>query len=498
MGNASHSVLPRALSPKAQAIYDAVMEVTRKAPHTLTFPATDIATAGYVTRYQLGYAHDASLCRHMFGRLIRNADEEVVSLTYLFDRHSECAREIAQAIRDLNDRALQAGRHVRVFLMMDAYGLLMLESTRSAEQAVPGGAAQKAASTSVPMLLDVLNLSDGVHELPPEAIGLPAARDVPALDLRVRTFHYWTVGTLHSKALTVDGSRTVIGSQNMDSEIGSELLVELEGPVARPIRAEFYHIWRSGRPANDGEDEYGMQPQPTSPSTVARMNDTKNLSTNPNAVQVRMPPLRRHPAPRIIADMLPMLVLSHHWSSSIKDAHMDGTQNAAWLAALQLAKRKVYIQTPNFNAVAAREALVSTVKRGVKVDLVTSYHFEDIGEALYPENQADGTNHAAYRRLYKEMGQDIDRAGNGTFRGCWYIGRRQATGTIPNKWEWTHIKLMSIDDELAIFGSGNMDAQSWFHSQEINVLVDDATFAERITAELRDQQHSFSRCHANH
>ena len=31
---------------------------------------------------------------------------------------------------------------------------------------------------------------------------------------------------------------------------------------------------------------------------------------------------------------------------------------------------------------------------------------------------------------------------------------------------------MSVDDEIAIFGNGNQDTQSWFHSQEINVLVD--------------------------
>ena len=28
-----------------------------------------------------------------------------------------------------------------------------------------------------------------------------------------------------------------------------------------------------------------------------------------------------------------------------------------------------------------------------------------------------------------------------------------------------HVKFMSIDDEVAIFGSGNMDTQTWFHSQ---------------------------------
>ena len=28
-----------------------------------------------------------------------------------------------------------------------------------------------------------------------------------------------------------------------------------------------------------------------------------------------------------------------------------------------------------------------------------------------------------------------------------------------------HIKFMSIDGQVAIMGNGNMDSQSWFHSQ---------------------------------
>ena len=31
---------------------------------------------------------------------------------------------------------------------------------------------------------------------------------------------------------------------------------------------------------------------------------------------------------------------------------------------------------------------------------------------------------------------------------------------------------MAVDDQIAILGNGNQDTQSWFHSQEINVLVD--------------------------
>ena len=35
-----------------------------------------------------------------------------------------------------------------------------------------------------------------------------------------------------------------------------------------------------------------------------------------------------------------------------------------------------------------------------------------------------------------------------------------------------HIKLLIADEEVAVQGSGNQDTQSWFHSQEVNVMVD--------------------------
>lgn len=35
-----------------------------------------------------------------------------------------------------------------------------------------------------------------------------------------------------------------------------------------------------------------------------------------------------------------------------------------------------------------------------------------------------------------------------------------------------HVKLMIVDGEVGIQGNGNQDAQSWFHSQEINVMID--------------------------
>lgn len=36
---------------------------------------------------------------------------------------------------------------------------------------------------------------------------------------------------------------------------------------------------------------------------------------------------------------------------------------------------------------------------------------------------------------------------------------------------------MSVDSQVVMLGNGNQDTQSWFHSQETNVLIDSAQLA---------------------
>lgn len=54
----------------------------------------------------------------------------------------------------------------------------------------------------------------------------------------------------------------------------------------------------------------------------------------------------------------------------------------------------------------------------------------------------------------------------------YYVGADQ-TRPLPAqlKKRSCHVKLMIVDGEVGIQGNGNQDTQSWYHSQEINVLL---------------------------
>ena len=48
-----------------------------------------------------------------------------------------------------------------------------------------------------------------------------------------------------------------------------------------------------------------------------------------------------------------------------------------------------------------------------------------------------------------------------------------------------HIKLMIVDNRIAICGNGNMDTQSWYQSAEVNVLFESRETCEGIIDGLR-------------
>ena len=61
----------------------------------------------------------------------------------------------------------------------------------------------------------------------------------------------------------------------------------------------------------------------------------------------------------------------------------------------------------------------------------------------------------------------------------WYTAKDQKEPiSATKKSRNCHVKFMAVDDTIAILGNGNQDTQSWFHSQEVNVLVDSRQLVE--------------------
>ncbi|KAN0105527.1 hypothetical protein V8E52_010932 [Russula decolorans] len=144
-------------------------------------------------------------------------------------------------------------------------------------------------------------------------------------------------------------------------------------------------------------------------------------------------------------------------------------QDVAWLSAMRYAKRSVFIQTPTFNASPIIAATLNACRRGVQVTLYLDLGFNDQGEMIPFQG---GTNEEVVHRMYTALNSE----GNGAekhLKVFWYTStdqNRPLDAAIKKR--NCHVKFMSVDDQIAILGSGNHDTQSWFHSQEVNVMVD--------------------------
>ncbi|KAI0295123.1 hypothetical protein B0F90DRAFT_1638400 [Multifurca ochricompacta] len=166
-------------------------------------------------------------------------------------------------------------------------------------------------------------------------------------------------------------------------------------------------------------------------------------------------------------------------------------QDVAWLSAVRYAQKSVFIQTPTFNASPIVSGTLDACRRGVQVTLYLDLGFNDQGEMIPFQG---GTNEEVVHRMYTTLNSE----GNGAEKHLevfWYTAKDQTkplnaamrkrncmVRTVSLTGMLLAVKFMSVDNQIAILGSGNQDTQSWFHSQEVNIMVDSA---ELVSAWLR-------------
>ncbi|GAA5925237.1 uncharacterized protein JCM15063_004964 [Sporobolomyces koalae] len=164
-------------------------------------------------------------------------------------------------------------------------------------------------------------------------------------------------------------------------------------------------------------------------------------------------------------------------------------QDAAWLAALRYAENNVFIQTPTLNAKPIVRGIVEAcsrggkLKEGIQVTLFLDLGFNDKGESIPFQG---GTNEQVVARLYSQL---ISRGKSKNLHVYWYTGKDQIRPIRAiAKSRNCHIKFLAVDGQCAILGNGNLDSQSFWHSQEANVLVDNPQIVADWMDQLRTNQ----------
>jgi len=149
----------------------------------------------------------------------------------------------------------------------------------------------------------------------------------------------------------------------------------------------------------------------------------------------------------------------------------DNPASQSYFAALRSAQRHVRILTPHLNDDDVRRELIACLRRGVRVELVLSKGF-GLGRAKLPFQ--GGSNTKNLGRLYRRLKHHP--AALARFQVRWFS--RDGQAPVSTEENNSHAKYMTCDDRVAIIGCSNLDEQSFNHSREVNLVIEDATLTQ--------------------
>ncbi|KAH8647269.1 hypothetical protein BX600DRAFT_476429 [Xylariales sp. PMI_506] len=374
-----------------------------------------------------------------------------------------------------------------------------------------------------------------------EKVKLPHPSEVPNLDMEVSSLHVPPLGTLHSKFMVVDRQIALVESNNMENNSNMEMMTHLEGPIVDSLYDCFLMTWNekmtpplpsynspariggignssAGKPQYPTNGDARSQQQiaedglaakaqlaPLNPGDPHYDDDISGEISrvqamySPQGNETRIQAINRHlnqtsksnAAPSVpdiepgdeftpyishTTDLVPIALVSRrpHGPMSNSDAFVP--QNEAFLSLIRNAQTSIFIQTPDLNATHLHQAILDAVKRGVDVTYYVCLGYNDAGEMMPGQG---GTNETFASNLYKELSDD-ERP---LLSVHWYTAKDQSKPIAHSfKQRTCHIKILIADGRVGIQGSGNQDTQSWYHSQEVNIMVD----SEVICREWRE------------
>jgi phosphatidylserine/phosphatidylglycerophosphate/cardiolipin synthase-like enzyme len=355
---------------------------------------------------------------------IAKAEAEVDIAMFVYD-YSDAYDELTDAFARLQARQIERGatEPVVVRIVVDAMKVV--------------------ANTGADMAARVF---DGISRL---------ELDPNYVQVMIATYEHLTLGNLHTKTVVIDGKTAMLGGANVQSQHDyadpwMDSFYLLEGGAAQTLLADFDHAWNKANQwvcARDADDELHCQKWDGAPGAW-------------HAAAVLQPDWD---AMGLGEACIPTIALNRvAWGGF--NNNIDNPQDQGVLAAMGAAEHHIYVQTPNLNDDAVRDAIIAALQRGVEVSIVLSMGFND-----GPMNLLGGTNEEVVDDLLRRAQQEAPN-GADALQFRWYS--QDGAHPVDGKQGASHLKYMSIDGQMAIVGSMNMDTIAWNHSRETNLAID--------------------------
>ncbi|KAJ9624940.1 hypothetical protein H2203_004890 [Taxawa tesnikishii (nom. ined.)] len=341
----------------------------------------------------------------------------------------------------------------------------------------------------------------------PTKLGLPAASELPGLEMEVKSIFMLPFSVMHPKFLIVDRCRVLLPSCNVSWEDWFEGCVDLRGLIVETFFTFWHRFWASSQDRireatplvadqEPSEEDYTVttppvDAQPLRQSTsVLPIHNTLQLSSVPSI----------------------FLPSRHHIDPSFRPfpfqrfPRASNPLNTFLLSLFARAQNRIYIQTPNLTSPPVLHALLNALSRGIdraSHDPRAARHRRDNDLALRPQTHkrtptpaapsppppvpsaSSSSSALALAEEGRLTGRNI-----GALRIEFYHARTTAEQVAPDRAAvgvitaaepvQSHLKLSTVDDEVVVLGSGNLDRASWYTSQELGV----AFFSTQLAAEL--------------
>ncbi|KAK4196789.1 hypothetical protein QBC40DRAFT_5436 [Triangularia verruculosa] len=333
----------------------------------------------------------------------------------------------------------------------------------------------------------------------------PALLESAAIQLQVKSHFFLPFSVMHPKFVVVDRQRAFIPSCNVSWEPWLEGCVEVTGAAVSGLLSFYSRTWdpECGGTEPPLERNHLIEP----PAFDVRM---AGLILVASTAHRRVALLPESPSP------IPTLLLpsSCHRNPHFrpfpwqKDPEPPATPlNVALLTLLNGAGRSIYIQTPNLTCQAVLRALLDALRRGVDVAVVTSRNLmllEQLVTAGTTTSRCIRSLLRRYKKLERRLAEnhpaDVEagHASLGRLRISYFCPRpglktrtqrrqRPSPAQVEEEEEepvHSHLKLIMVDDEYTVLGSGNLDRASWYTSQELGILFQSSNFANTVGAEV--------------
>ena len=365
----------------------------------------------------------------------------------------------ASALRALSARAVASNRRIRVRIGFSSSSLW-----------------QKLTQTSS------LSGKDYPQSTWPGTFGLPDAEELRGLDISICSIFVWPLSVMHSKFVICDRERLFLPSCNVSWENWLEGCIELRGDIVAHAVLFWENFW--GRDEALPPLDLSSRPQADETSSGrALLLDLEQGFGRIARDRLHIPLTQLGTVPTIL------LPSPHHRNPCFRlfpfakaSPPPPTPLNVFLLTSFSHAKRSIYFQSPNMTSQPVLDAILSALKRGVNVQIVSNRRMQVVEQLITAGRLTEWALRALFIE-YKESldsyrGRDLEvgTAEHGSLQISYY--QPPASGSVAAV--KSHLKLTIVDSEIVVLGSGNMDRASWYTSQELGV----AFFSHDLASEV--------------